>query len=161
MLHCSRCRKLYAKRAGQDICLECAEKQIDASVSVDEAVDRHGCITLEDIAEKTELPLSQVRKIVKSSSVLRRRVNTGEICERCQEELAQADSPYCFHCRLALKGELDDASEDLQGKIAEETAKDQNQPIGVSRMNIAQAMDDKRKLTRDSRFDPTPRGKYG
>ena len=46
-------------------------------------------------------------------------------------------------------------------KIAEEAAKDQNEPIGVSRMNIAQAMDHKRKLTRDGRFDPTPRGKYG
>jgi len=142
-------------------CGTCHDEHIDQMVTVDEAVERRGCETIDEIVAATGLSEGEVMEIVRESSSLRQAVRTNRRCERCQRKGAQPDSPFCLECRIELNDAFGKASEDLKRRVAAMPRSPWNGRGDNSGMHTGRSLEEKRRLTGSSRIDPTPRGKYG
>lgn len=158
---CKECGKLFAAvREDQYKCGTCHQEDYDHAVTVDEAVEKHGCETIDAIVALTGLAEEEVLAIVRESSALRQAVRTNRRCERCQRQGAQPDSPFCIECRIELNEAFGKASEELKRRVAAMPRSPKAFETNGGRMHTFRSLDEKRRLTGSSRIDPTPRGKY-
>lgn len=158
---CTRCARLYASDDGAEICENCQRQNWSAAITVDQAVEELGLTNVADIVTHTGLSTREVLDIVRSTSALREKVETSIVCERCKARGARADSRLCFECRLVMNTQLAEAAAKVLEHLQLTASNTAAQPVGAGGMNVAHLTRAKRDMTGMSRFDPTPRGKYG
>lgn len=155
--HCRECRRLFSGPPSQTVCADCVRIDFDMATAVDQAVDRYGCRTIDEIAEHTGIAKDEVLKIVRRTPVLRDTVVTDIPCRRCTSRSAAPDSQFCVQCRIELNRAFAAATASLMNKITGMAETKSHQPIGYKRMSVARELRAKRAMTGMNRFDPTPR----
>jgi len=155
---CPACGKLFAYVPGKAYCVDCRLLREQNEALVETAVGRHGKRTVQEIAALTGLPAIEVERIVKSSSILRREVESRARCARCQEQPAAPGSDFCSACRMELYRAFGDAADELftRLEVLEPRPQPATETSGLA-MSVLSSLEQKRARAGATRFYPAPR----
>ncbi|MBN2307586.1 MAG: hypothetical protein JXR94_01365 [Candidatus Hydrogenedentes bacterium] len=159
LMKCPSCGKVYAPRAGKYMCAQCAVRRMRIISLVEEAVEKYGKSSPEDVAAFAGVPLHEAKAIINESGFLSSKVNPDLTCVRCKQRPAQPHAEYCLLCRLELNRDLDSARRDLAAKVAS-NAKRRSEMARGRPTGLTSEMGKKRALAVVRRVDPTPKGRY-
>lgn len=153
---CKQCGRFFspprgvtaAADAGPDLCTQSLLGDDEESAAIEEAVLKLGIRSPRQIARHTGIPIDKVKPALKASQLLAHEALAVDLCSRCQNDVAQPGSEFCLACRLEFFKSFGDMLADLK----ENPSIAPQYRIGVSRMQGAGGVADKRRRTGSHRF---------
>ena len=142
---CAKCGRLFKAAPGQTWCMRCAEDHFRLVRGVEQLLARDKNVTPESISEAMDLPLDEVRELVKGSRVLRDNVRSGEPCQRCRVKYAEPGIAYCAECRDRLKDGLSSARDAVYGDHEQPRDARSVESPGDRRTGVRDALEEKRR----------------
>jgi flagellar operon protein (TIGR03826 family) len=121
--NCPKCGKVYVKNVINDICPACVKAIDDQCDSCIKYLREHRGITLQQLSDETEVPLSIIIKFLREGriSVIGNR-NIVYPCEVCGEDIREKN--MCDSCRQKLKMDVRNTMEDhrrIEGQKKKDT----------------------------------------
>lgn len=153
-IECKDCGLLIAREPGRERCLDCQRVYEARLETVQDAVDRLGNCTIEDLSRETGIDPHEIERVVKSSDSVAPNVVFDELCHRCRTEKPQPGSEFCFDCRMELNKELGKVKGDLADKVRSEEYKP-NYPAKAT--GVYSSVAEKRSRTAASHINPSPK----
>lgn len=160
LAQCPRCRKIFAKQPGKQLCAKCNTEFLDYGDRVLDAIEKRGLRKPQEIAEFTGIPLEKVIELVENSTLLSHQIEDDRLCNVCKERQAQKHSEFCFYCRLTLNKAFGDAVKLMCQLRDRELSKKQSKLTSQFLTSVEEHLQRKRERRTARRPDPTPRNRY-
>ncbi len=144
---CPKCGRFMGIHPGHEWCLVCVTERENRISLVEEALNRAGKKSPEEIAQYTGLPLPEIHRIVTTTQALNYAVDSQSLCRRCGKAPAQRGSPFCFGCRIELYNALQEATHKLANETAARAAQSRAR---TSASGIRRSLEERRDRERAS-----------
>ncbi|MCP4644981.1 MAG: hypothetical protein GY851_31355 [bacterium] len=156
---CPACGKVFAAATGKRLCARCTALREADSDRIEQAVESLKKRSAEKVAQAVGVSLDRVKSLIRESSFLSSKVDTGDMCMACNRRLAQPRSNYCLRCRLELNQDLGEAIDHVATRVQEEIERGRAMAPGRP-TGLRSALSDRRDQAGTDRLDPTPHNRW-
>ena len=135
VINCASCGRLFQSLWGNHFCPECQAMFVIKEEEVIEYVVKHRNSTIAEVAEKCEVSISFIRKMIERGRFVAREADMLYPCHACGAQISAGN--YCPQCLARIKQQLNETKERIlenmkkEGKLKVETLKSERKRKAV------------------------------
>ena len=164
VINCASCGRIFQSLWGNHVCSECQALLAEKEEEVIDYVISHRNSTIAEVAEKCDVTISFIRKMIERGRFIAQEFDMSYPCHSCGAKISAGN--YCPRCLARIKQQLNDAKERIlenmkkDGKLKVETLKSERKRKTVRKSKTDSVLENLASTTRGMlSFDFSRKGK--